>query len=70
MDFFSQDVDECASNPCEHGATCNNLVDKYTCNCTEGYDGYNCQHGMYILNCFIYQIIGKGSMFYLHAYCL
>ena len=46
--IFLPDIDECSSNPCEHGSTCNNLVNNYTCTCTPGYDGYNCQHGTYI----------------------
>ena len=30
------DIDECSSNPCPSDATCNNLVNNYTCSCTSG----------------------------------
>ncbi|KAF4514042.1 UNVERIFIED_CONTAM: hypothetical protein B566_EDAN018786, partial [Ephemera danica] len=28
------DIDECASNPCQHGGGCSNLVAAFICNCT------------------------------------
>ncbi|XP_062576942.1 neurogenic locus notch homolog protein 2-like [Saccostrea cucullata] len=39
-----QDKDECASNPCMHGGTCYNLIDKFTCSCHDGYQGLRCEH--------------------------
>ena len=39
------DVNECASIPCQNGATCNDLVNSYYCTCAEGYTGTNCQTG-------------------------
>ncbi|XP_053373915.1 fibropellin-1-like [Mercenaria mercenaria] len=42
MGRWSSDIDECASNPCYNGATCNNLLDQYTCDCTGGWQGYDC----------------------------
>ena len=43
--FFSHliDIDECSSNPCENGGTCNDAVDMYTCDCAAGYNGDNCE---------------------------
>ena len=41
--FFPTDVDECASFPCQNGGNCNNLQNRYTCNCNPGWDGINCQ---------------------------
>lgn len=35
-------VDNCDSVPCLHGATCDNLVNNYTCSCTPYYKGRNC----------------------------
>ena len=29
--------------PCDHDATCNNLLDNYTCDCPAGYEGYDCE---------------------------
>lgn len=33
------EVNECASNPCQHGATCTDLHGNYTCSCAPGYTG-------------------------------
>ena len=41
------DINECASNPCKHGATCNDHINMYNCTCPPGYYGYNCQKGKY-----------------------
>ena len=37
------DTDECASNPCQNGATCNNGDDLFTCDCLPGFEGTLCQ---------------------------
>jgi len=37
-----REYDECASNPCEHGATCEDLVDAFLCRCRPGYEGPTC----------------------------
>ena len=39
------DIDECASNPCQNGATCNNLQNQYTCMCAGGWQGTHCELG-------------------------
>ena len=42
-------IDECASNPCQHGGTC---VDKhlgYKCRCRNGYTGTVCETGKLVL---------------------
>ncbi|XP_045183479.2 scavenger receptor cysteine-rich type 1 protein M130-like [Mercenaria mercenaria] len=36
------DVNECASNPCQNGATCHNLQNRYTCTCSFGWTGTHC----------------------------
>ena len=46
--FFIIDIDECSSNPCQNGATCNNGVNGYTCNCMAGFTGDNCQTGQHL----------------------
>ena len=48
--FDLSDVNECASNPCKNGATCDNPVaepNKYTCTCAPGWEGTNCDMGKY-----------------------
>ena len=36
-------ADGCQSSPCQYGATCNQLVDQYTCTCPYGFTGVNCE---------------------------
>ncbi|XP_072051919.1 uncharacterized protein [Amphiura filiformis] len=36
-------VNECDSDPCQNGATCEDGVDSYTCVCTSGWTGDNCE---------------------------
>ena len=48
--FVSLDVDECKKlDPCKNGATCNNLDGTYSCACVPGYEGMNCETGMYTI---------------------
>ena len=35
--------DHCAANPCQHGGTCTNQPDGYTCECAPGYTGTDCE---------------------------
>ncbi|CAH1257012.1 FBLN7 [Branchiostoma lanceolatum] len=42
-DVTCTDVDECASHPCENGATCMDGVNGYTCTCAAGYVGDHCE---------------------------
>ena len=37
------DFDECWSTLCEHGGTCTDGVNEYTCTCAAGYTGINCE---------------------------
>ena len=41
--LLSLDINECSSNPCKNGATCNDLLNKYTCTCVTGYQGTDCE---------------------------
>jgi len=44
--FLYTDTNECNSNPCVNGATCNDEVNAYNCTCIEGYTGNSCETGM------------------------
>lgn len=45
---FVSDIDECISSPCQNGGTCVDLVDGYRCECTQAWEGSNCQFGKYL----------------------
>ncbi|NXT25747.1 CRUM1 protein, partial [Syrrhaptes paradoxus] len=36
-------IDECASDPCQNGAICRDRVNEYSCFCVPGFQGYNCE---------------------------
>ena len=36
-------INECDSNPCLNGATCTDRLNGYTCQCTDSFEGPNCQ---------------------------
>ena len=40
------DIDECLSNPCQHGGSCADTINGYTCSsCEAGYVGPDCETG-------------------------
>ena len=39
------EIEECLSNPCQNSATCNELVNGYTCTCADGFTGTICDLG-------------------------
>ena len=41
------EIDECVSDPCQNSATCNEIVNGYTCTCADGYTGTLCEAGLY-----------------------
>ena len=44
LKFFSE-IDNCASRPCLNGATCNDFVNMFICDCLPGYTGTSCEIG-------------------------
>ncbi|XP_035682322.1 uncharacterized protein LOC118419823 [Branchiostoma floridae] len=47
------DINECQSNPCQNGGTCQNMVDRYSCTCSDYFEGDNCETAVYThLGCF------------------
>ncbi|VDI10137.1 Hypothetical predicted protein [Mytilus galloprovincialis] len=41
--YTCSDIDECVSNPCQHGGVCTDGINGYTCTCDSGYAGVNCE---------------------------
>ena len=41
----SIEIDECASNPCQFGGNCTDLINGYNCTCSDGYMGALCETG-------------------------
>ena len=42
---YLSEINECASNPCQHGANCSDFVNEYNCTCVPGYNGSHCENG-------------------------
>ena len=55
------DVNECLSIVCQFGGTCNNLLNDYTCSCSPGYTGRNCETGLLIVFELALQICNANS---------
>ena len=41
--YWISGVNECISDPCENGGTCNDDINGYNCECRRGYNGNNCE---------------------------
>ena len=39
------EIQECDSNPCENGGTCNDFVNEFNYTCVPGYEGTMCETG-------------------------
>ena len=39
------DIDECESDPCQNGGTCDDHVNSFTCECVDGFTGLHCETG-------------------------
>ena len=53
LDCIFLDIDDCASNPCQNGGTCNDQLNGYKCDCAIGYEGYNCETGNNVTNLYL-----------------
>lgn len=41
--IYITDIDECNSDPCLHNGTCIDLINTYSCQCTNNSRGDNCE---------------------------
>lgn len=46
------DINECESDPCNNGGTCNDEVNGYSCDCAPGYMDDTCQTGNNTFKCY------------------
>ncbi|KAM8810851.1 cubilin [Eudromia elegans] len=44
----TEDIDECASNPCQNGGTCTDGVGGYSCECPSAWTGPHCQQAQHV----------------------
>lgn len=51
--YYVSDINECESDPCEHGGSCRDKVNGYVCDCPPGRTGDHCETGVY-LSCLVY----------------
>nr|XP_055025772.1 protein eyes shut homolog [Misgurnus anguillicaudatus] len=42
-DFCEVEINECCSEPCFHGAICQDLINGYQCHCQPGWTGFHCE---------------------------
>ena len=45
VQIFTGDITSCNPTPCQNGGTCAVSGTSYTCSCTSGYGGTNCENG-------------------------
>ena len=72
------DANVCLSNPCNHGGTCSNYGNSYTCACQGTYDGKNCEgeslvkyqtnSTLLIERCNVYLLQGSREINYIVRY--
>ena len=55
-----QDINECASNPCQNGGNCSDFVAEYNCTCQPGFSGTDCETSTCVTN--LPHIIYKTSI--------
>ena len=65
--FYPLDIDECASDPCQNGGTCVDKINRYNCECEDGYTGTNCETGQYSISILIFNQHVPCGLFWGHA---
>lgn len=58
------EVNECSSSPCQHGGTCVDKVNYFTCSCADGYTGQSA--GGVAVKDITSSVMGKISVLVIH----
>lgn len=43
--YFHLEINECGSDPCQNGGTCQDFLGFYLCECAPGWNGTDCEIG-------------------------
>ncbi|XP_064410135.1 cubilin [Latimeria chalumnae] len=57
----TQNINECASNPCQNGGTCTDGINGYSCNCTSAWTGPQCQTQQQVCGGYLSGLSGSFS---------
>ena len=58
--FQSIDIDDCVGNACKNGGSCVDGINRYTCNCQDGFTGEECETGE-LINNVVGDFVGKAT---------
>ncbi|CAH1788564.1 unnamed protein product [Owenia fusiformis] len=61
-DPICNDARECDSNPCQSGGQCTSGLNSYTCACTSGRSGVNCERSCNVRTDLVFMIDTSGSI--------
>ena len=45
--LYIVDANDCAGNPCNNGGVCMDGIATYTCTCSEGFNGSDCETSIF-----------------------
>ena len=57
IDFLFVDINECDTNLCKNGGSCEDSVNSFNCTCPPGYDGTSCEIGKCIHNLIMHMLL-------------
>jgi hypothetical protein len=55
------DINECSSSPCKNNGECRDGINMFTCSCSPGFEGTECEISKLIFHQYLFSIIGLHS---------